>query len=252
MSTTPISVQLYSLREQTQHDFPAVLRRLGEAGFVGVELAGFNHLTPGEFAIVVEDADLVVSSAHVAAGPDFERSVQDVISVGCTIVVIPFVPADGFATKDAIKHTADMLNASNETARQHGATLGYHNHWWEFEQDIDGASAMVYLYEHLDPTIFVELDMYWATVGGADPLAVINEFGDRVRLLHVKDGPAVTPEQAMVPVGSGKLPIQAILGAASSADWHIVELDRCDTDMFDAVEASYRYLTTSGLSRGRL
>jgi sugar phosphate isomerase/epimerase len=251
MTLTPISVQLYSLREQAAHDFPGVLTRLGAAGFVGVELAGFNHLTPAEFGTCINDAGLVVSSAHVAAGPDFAASVADVQSVGCSTVVIPFVPADGFADVDAIKRTADMLNASNVLARSAGATLGYHNHWWEFEQIIDGKAAFFHLYDHLADDIFVELDCYWTKVGGADPIEIISTFGDRVRLLHVKDGPADVPENSMVAVGSGSVDIPAVLAAAPHAAWHVVELDRCDTDMFEAVEASYRYLVSSGLSRGR-
>jgi sugar phosphate isomerase/epimerase len=251
MTPTPISVQLYSLREQAAHDFPAVLARLGAAGFVGVELAGFNHLTPAEFSNCLNDAGLVVSSAHVAAGDGFAQALAEVRSVGCSTAVIPFVPADGFADLDAIKRTADMLNASNVLARAAGATLGYHNHWWEFEQIINGRAAFFHLYDHLSDDIFVELDCYWTKVGGADPIEVITAFGDRVRLLHVKDGPADVPESSMVAVGSGSVDIPAVLAAAPNAAWHVVELDRCDTDMFDAVEASYRYLVGNGLSRGR-
>jgi sugar phosphate isomerase/epimerase len=251
MTRTPISVQLYSLREQAALDFPAVLARLGSAGFVGVELAGFNHLTPAAFAQCINDSGLVVSSAHVAAGDGFAATLADVQSVGCSTVVIPFVPPDGFHSLDAIKRTADMLNECNEIARAAGATLGYHNHWWEFEQAFAGRSAFLHLYDHLADDIFVELDCYWAKVGGADPIEVLTAFGDRVRLLHVKDGPADVPESNMVAVGSGLVDIAAVLAAAPNAAWHVVELDRCDTDMFEAVEASYRYLVGNGLSAGR-
>ena len=253
MATTPLSVQLYSLREQAAHDFPAVLARLGAAGFVGVELAGFNHLTPAEFGTCLDDTGLVVSSAHVASGDGFVPMLADVQSVGCSTAVIPSVPPDGFTDLDAVKRTADMLNASNEIARAAGATLGYHNHWWEFEQIFEGRSAFLHLYDHLADDIFVELDCYWTKVGGADPIEVITTFfGDRVRLLHVKDGPADVPENSMVAVGSGSMDIPAILAAAPHAAWHVVELDRCDGDMFEAVKASYRYLVGNGLSRGRL
>jgi sugar phosphate isomerase/epimerase len=247
----PISIQLYSLRDQAQHDFAGVLRRLGKAGFVGVELAGFNNLTPAQFATVAHETGLVVSSAHVAAGASFASDLDAVQSVGCSTVVVPYIPADGFAHLDAIKATADVINASADIARAAGARLGYHNHWWEFETAIDGRFAFHHLYDHLAPDIFVELDTYWAKVGGADPIAVINGFGDRVRLLHVKDGPADAPESAMVAVGSGSLPVRSILAAGTAAEWHVVELDRCDTDMFDAVQASLRFLVGSGLSAGR-
>lgn len=251
MSLSPISIQLYSLREQCAVDFPAVLQRLGSIGYVGVELAGFNHLTPAEFGAVATDAGLVVSSAHLAAGETFAATLADVQSVGCSTVVIPFVPPAGFGDLDAIKRTADMLNASNDVARSAGAVLGYHNHWWEFEQIIDGRAAFLHLFDLLASDIFVELDLYWAKVGGADPIEIVRTFGDRVHLLHVKDGPAEVPESAMVAVGSGAVDIPAVLHAASAAAWHIVELDRCDTDMFEAIEGSYRYLVGGGYSQGR-
>jgi sugar phosphate isomerase/epimerase len=247
----PISIQLYSLREQAQHDFASVLRRLGQAGFVGVELAGFNNLTPAQFATVAQDSGLVVSSAHVAAGASFAADMNAVQSVGCSTVVVPYIPAEGFADLDAIKATAEVINASADIARAAGARLGYHNHWWEFETIIDGRSAFHHLYDHLAADIFVELDSYWAKVGGADPVAVIRSFGDRVRLLHVKDGPADVPASDMVAVGSGAMPVSAILAAGSAAEWHVVELDRCATDMFEAVEASLGFLVGSGLSVGR-
>lgn len=130
-------------------------------------------------------------------------------------------------------------------------SFGYHNHFWEFAEDASGTTGWRKLFDQLEPTVVAELDIYWATVGGADPIRVLNELGPRGRLIHVKDGPADTPENAMVAVGSGSLDVQAILTAASSAEWHIVELDRCDTDMFGAIEESYRYLTSNGLSRGQ-
>lgn len=248
---TPISVQLYSLREAAQHDFAGVLERLGRAGFVGVELAGFNNLPPAAFGSVAREAGLVVSSAHVMAGPDFADRVDTMLSLGCATLVIPYLPPENFIDLDAVKRSADLINEANAVARASGAAVGYHNHWWEFETILDGRSAFTHLYDHLSDDVFVELDTYWTKVGGADPVEVINAFGNRVRLVHVKDGPADVPGSDMVAVGSGEMPVADIVAAATHAEWHVVELDRCDTDMFEAVEASYNFLVGRGLSRGR-
>jgi sugar phosphate isomerase/epimerase len=85
------------------------------------------------------------------------------------------------------------------------------------------------------------------------------QLGARVRRLHVKDGPGTAPKPGrrgleadpQTAVGSGALDIPAILAAATHAEWHVIELDECASDMFDAIEASYRYLTRHGFSRGR-
>jgi sugar phosphate isomerase/epimerase len=249
----PVSVQLYSLREEAATDFTGVLARLGRAGFVGVELAGFHDLTPAQFAAVIADAGLVVSSAHFGdASPEaFKATLDDLATVGCDTAVLAFLPPGAFATLDAVKASADSINAAAAIGADRGVTVGYHNHWWEFETSFDGRTAWAHLFDLLDPLVIAELDIYWATVGGADPKALLAEHGARIPLLHVKDGPADNFKSAMVAVGSGAIDIAGTLANAPAAAWHIVELDRCDTDMFEAVEASYRYLTTSGLSRGR-
>jgi sugar phosphate isomerase/epimerase len=253
MTQLPIAVQLYSLREAAAMDFPAVLKRIGSCGFVGVELAGFHGLTANEFARYASDADLVVSSAHVGdiAADALHLSLDDLETVGCSTAILAFVPPDAFSSKDGVSRIAESINAANEIARARGFTFGYHNHWWEFENTFNGRTAWDHLFDRLDPTVVAELDIYWATVGGANPADVIGGLGDRLRLVHVKDGPADSPKSPMVAVGSGLIDIPGILGVASTARWHIVELDRCSTDMMTAVEDSYRYLVGSSLSQGR-
>jgi sugar phosphate isomerase/epimerase len=248
-----ISIQLYSLREQAPNDFEGVLRRLGDIGFVGVELAGFHGLTPKQYAAIVDDSGLVTSSAHLTdLSPNgFNAALDDIQEIGCDIAVCAFMPPERFADVDAINASADALNKANEIASSRGVSLGYHNHWWEFSTNLDGQTAWSALIERLDPTVFAELDIYWATLGGADPRQVIADLGDRLWLLHVKDGPCDAPESPMVAVGSGTLDIPGILTSAPTAKWHIVELDRCATDMFAAIEDSYRYLVGHDLSRGR-
>jgi sugar phosphate isomerase/epimerase len=129
--------------------------------------------------------------------------------------------------------------------------LGYHNHWWEFETWIGAVTAYERLFALLDASIFAEVDTYWARVGGADPARALEQLGDRARLLHLKDGPADDPRAPMTAVGQGAIDVPAVVAAGRAATWHVVELDRCATDMFEAVEASYRYLTGAGLSEGR-
>jgi sugar phosphate isomerase/epimerase len=252
MSETPISVQLYSLREQAAKDFVDVLTRVGAMGFVGVELAGLNGLTTAQFSKVIADAGLTVSSGHIGnlTSDALHNAFDELQEVGCNRAVAAFLPPTSFEDLDAIKHGADVLNAANARATSRGMKFGYHNHWWEFETMIDGKRAWDHLIEMLDPGLFIELDLYWATVGGADPVKVISELGDRLKYLHVKDGPADDPDKAMVAVGSGSVDIKSVLSAAK-VDWHVVELDRCDTDMFDAIEQSYAYLTSNELSKGR-
>src|SRR5882762_10486401 len=97
-TVAPISVQLYTLRKQTASDFPAVLTRLGEKGYVGVELAGFGDLTPEQLRRALDDAGLVVSSAHVGfqEAAEFGAALDVHASLGCETVVIPMLGPDSF------------------------------------------------------------------------------------------------------------------------------------------------------------
>ena len=250
----PVSVQLYSLRKEAERDFPAVIARLGEIGFVGVEPAGFHGLGPGEFRRQVEATGMVVSSAHapLPLGEDANRILDAQQALGHEHLIVPFMPPERFGTRDEVLRVAEELNRAQPAVSARGMRLGYHNHWWEFGQEIEGRSAHELLFEALAPEIFAEVDTYWAQVGGCDPAQVVAKLGARARLLHLKDGPADGPDSAMTAVGSGTLDVAAIAAANSEVEWQVVELDRCDGDMFEAIEQSYRYLTGQGLARGRV
>lgn len=251
--TTPISVQLYSLREESAADFEGVLRRLGDIGYVGVELAGWNGLAPSDVARICGEAGLVVSSAHVGAtqADDLHAELDRLDAVGCTTAVLPFLPPGEFGDEDGVARCADVINANAAVARARGFTYGYHNHFWEFAAMPDGRTAWAHLLDRLDPAVVIELDAYWTKVGGADPVVEATALGSRLHLVHVKDGPADGHAAPMTAVGSGTMDIPGLVAAASAAAWHVVELDRCATDMFQAIEDSYAYLVGNGLSRGR-
>jgi len=249
----PIAVQLYSLREEAAKDFPGVLARLGEIGYVGVEPAGLHNLTAEQFTKCVDDAGLVVCSAHgdLPKGDNVNAILDHQEAIGSKDLVVAFLPPDLFGDRAGVEEVAEDLNAALEHVRARDMRLGYHNHFWEFSSQIEGRSAHALLFELLEPEIFAEVDLYWAKVGGADPAAVLSSLGPRARFLHVKDGPADSPKSSMTAVGSGAMDFGPILEAGSAAEWHIVELDRCETDMFEAISESHRHLVGSGLSRGR-
>lgn len=221
-------------------------------GYVGVELAGLNNLTPEELKRTLGDTGLRLASAHLGLDPEdeFEPALDMYAELGAEMVVVPVLFPDDFASADALDRTAERLNSASAKAKERSLPLGYHNHFWELEPKIDDRPALVALFERLEPGVLAEVDIYWAKVGGVDPAELVSELGDRVALLHVKDG-FVDPATPMVAVGEGKIDVPAVLAAAPNAKWHIVELDECATSMEDAVARSYDYLVGRGLSTGR-
>jgi sugar phosphate isomerase/epimerase len=170
--------------------------------------------------------------------------------LGIPTVIDPFVaPANWLSAAD-IHRTADALNAAAEVAVKHGIRIGYHNHWFELESVIDGDTGLEILSSGLNPAVILELDTYWAAAGGQDVVALLGRLGDRVRLLHIKDGPIESDPASQLAVGHGNMPVWEIIAAATSLELAVVELDAFAGEMFDAVIDSYTYLTSGVLTAG--
>lgn len=240
----PIAVQLYSVRDQLSHDFDGVVRRIAAMGYAGVETAGFAGTTPAVAAGIFRDLGLTVCSAHVPLPTrQNEAEVFETLArLSCSRAVCAWMPAERFRTVSDIRKVCDELNAAAQLAAGHDVTLYYHNHWWELHL-VDGKPALWHMVDALDPSIQFEIDTYWARTGGVDPAELLRQLGQRASLLHIKDGPC-TEKDPMVAVGDGAMDFPAILRAAGGHPlWAIVELDRCATDMLEAVEASHVYLS---------
>lgn len=247
--TAPIALQLYSLRREAEDDFAAVLERVAATGYLGVESAGLHGMPAEDLRRRLDALGLQVTSAFVWPLPLSAAALDEQQILGNDVLVTGLGPED-FASLDALDRAAEQFNEAAETVQERGMTLGYHNHWWEFTASPVGPSPMGQLLERLSPGVFLELDIYWLQTAGLDPADTLSQLGDRVRRLHVKDGPC-TQTDPMTAVGAGRMDIPTVLAAVPDAEWHIVELDECAGDMFEAVEASYQYLTDHGLSRGR-
>ena len=248
----PISVQLYSLREDAQKDFVGVLKKVAAIGYRGVEPAGLYGLKPADVRKIVEDLGMVVSSNH---GPwptteNLDEVADTARLLGSDIVVSGFGP-DAFCTRDAIRKTADTVNLMADKLAKLGLTLALHNHFWEFDR-VDGRIAYDVLMEQC-PHVACELDTYWAAnFGAVDPAEQVARYRSRAVLLHIKDGP-LERDKPMVAAGSGKLDFPRIIRAADEhvLRWLIVELDSCAGDMLTAIADSYRYLVGNGLALGK-
>jgi sugar phosphate isomerase/epimerase len=240
---TPLSIQLYTLRDQIAADRDGSLARLAEIGYRSVE-AYDPTADPAGFRKKVDELGISVSSTHAYALFDKEAGevFDAVATIGTDLVIIPGgIAHEEFTTLEGLQRTADLLNGFAVKAAEHGMRMGYHNHWWELEPRFDGRPALEVFAGLLAPEVFLEVDTYWAAVGGADVPELLRTLGDRVLALHVKDGPGVRDEPHTA-VGKGTIDVPSILAAAPDAQ-RIVELDTCATDIFEAVAESHAYLT---------
>jgi sugar phosphate isomerase/epimerase len=249
--TLPIAVQTYSVREHLATDFEGTIRRIAAMGYGALETTfEIPGTTWSKAASLFRELNLRVPAAHTPLplgknqGPVLDYARQ----MDLSYLVAMHGPND-FKRIDQIRRICDEYNQAAAVAAQHSLGLAYHNHWWEFQM-VEGRLAFDVMLEHLDPAVGFEIDTYWVQTAGHDPAAVLQRLGSRAPLLHIKDGPA-TVEAPMVAVGQGVMDFHGIVAAASGAQWLIVELDRCATDMLAAVEKSYLYLVQEGLGHGR-
>ncbi len=245
----PVSVQLYSLRAESERDFDGVLSALAQAGYQGVEPFNLFGLTPTAFRNRVETLGMRVSSSHYpfANRASVSQTVEILGELGLRRAVGGYAPAD-FQDLDAVKRTADTTNRLIDDLSASGFTLALHNHWWEFTE-LSGRPAY-HLFQELVPRVEFELDTYWAAnFGACNPAQELARISARTPLLHLKDGPLVKGEP-MVALGQGRQDIVGILAAANRdvLEWAIVELDACATDMLTAVKDSISYLTSNKLA----
>lgn len=261
--TTPaaLAVQLYTFRDEMAEDGAGALARLAGLGFTAVEPFGVGRGGPTDardharrLRRDLDAAGLIAPSVHTAAPLDdhTDQVLDAVEDIGAQTVVIPSPGAvsgfghDSFTDPDSTRRLGERIGEAAQNAAGRGLRLAYHNHRGEFPP-IDGVMPLRLLLDAAGPGVDVEVDVYWAQGGGASPRELVAELGDRVRLLHVKDG---TGEHgvAQVPAGSGQVDNRGAIEAGSAVEWHVLEFDRCDLDRFEAVRASADWLVAEGLS----
>lgn len=245
-----LSVQLYTVREAMQSDLPGTLARIAEIGFDQVEPYSFTDF-PG-IGDALKTAGLTAPTAHGhfvgVEGAELDDVFASAKSIGIARVIDPHVPAERWASAASVHEIADQLNAAAEVAARHGVTIGYHNHAHELESIIDGRTSLELFVDSLGDAIKLEVDTYWAAVGGQDPVQLLKRLGDRVVAIHVKDGAGTPEPKDQTAVGSGTLPIREIIEAAPVTALRVIELDDSRDDRFQAVADSYAYLTRENLA----
>lgn len=242
--TAALSVQLYSVRDALAADLPGTLDRLAGLGFANVELFGFTDRVD-EYRTALANSGLTALSGHasLADQDDAARAIDAAAALGMRTLIEPMIRHD-WETAEGVHAIADRLGQIAAQAQPLGIEVGYHNHTWEFESEIDGHSAFDVFTDRLDPAVVLEIDTYWAEVGGASAPALLARLGDRVRLLHVKDGPISTDASAQQPAGSGDMPVKEILAAAPRAV-RVIEFDDYAGDLFDGIAQSLRFVSTA-------
>ncbi|HAB19045.1 MAG TPA: sugar phosphate isomerase/epimerase [Verrucomicrobiota bacterium] len=244
-----IALQLYTVRYALAQDVVGTLRHVRDAGFRAVETAPLPPgLTAKQLGAVLRDFGLSVTAAHgdFPLGEGRAEVLDTVAELGADRLIWHGWPRDPDCDSlDGFRRLAARYAEASRVAGEHNLQFGLHNHWWECEP-IDDIYPYQLLHELLPTEVFFELDVYWARTAGLDPVQVLEELGDRVTLLHLKDGPAVHG-QPMTALGEGVVDIHSAICAARPDVDLVVELDECATDPMDAARRSLQYLQQNGV-----
>jgi sugar phosphate isomerase/epimerase len=241
------AVQLYTLRDLDE-SLPTVLDRVGETSLDGVEFAHrFSDSDTETVADTLDRHSLDCAAAHVGIEPlenDLEGTLEPYREVGCDTVIVPWLDTEHFESEDAIDATAKRLTDLAESVADYGMDLCYHNHDHELvvKDEEEGRTALHELVERTGDNVGFEIDTGWVAAGGADPAAFIEEYADRIPMVHVTDSDIDTASP--VEVGDGDCDIDACLNAAIEADvgWLVYEHDE-PTDSVSSLHHGSEYLS---------
>jgi sugar phosphate isomerase/epimerase len=258
-----IGLQLYTVRDAMAADPVAALAKVAKLGYTSVEGATytgtelFYGMTPKAFKEVLKQDGLIMPSAHYRLGEeqvngasqkgtilnDWKKAVDDAAEAGVQYMVCAYLSQSERGDLDHYKAVANMLDIAGDTCKQAGIQLCYHNHDFEFVQQ-DGKYPYETLLTNTDAGLVkMEMDLYWTTKAGQDPIALFNKYPGRFPLLHVKDMDK-TPEKKFTEVGNGVIDFKKILDNSKKGGmkYFFVEQDVCPGDPFDSINQSITYI----------
>jgi sugar phosphate isomerase/epimerase len=262
--TDHLGLQLYSLRVLSkQSGWAASLDKTKDLGFTYIE-GGFipKEMTVDQYKAELASRGLVMPSM----GFSYERLTKDISSavalakaLGVHYVMLAWIPHkddEGFTLDEATKAAADF-NTWGAAFRAAGITLAYHAHGYEFRPLADGTNLFDLIVKTTNPAnVSFEMDVFWVTHGGQDPVKLLEKYPDRWYLMHVKDirkgaptgiytGHA--PSTDDVAVGSGQVNWPAVFKEAQSVGvaYYFIE-DESDTPNVN-IPQSIAYVKSLGL-----
>jgi sugar phosphate isomerase/epimerase len=250
-----IGLQLYTVRDKIVQDLDGTLNRLAEIGYNSLEAAGYSltdgtfyGMQPKAFADKVSALGMPLNSSHSVCEPDTADKVfTDAAAAGCKYVVYPYLAEPNRQNIDGYKATAERFNKVGELAKKYNIRFAYHNHAFEFDS-MNGQMGYDVLLNETDPeSVAFEMDLYWVTRAGHDPVELMKKHPGRFELWHVKDM-VKSDDMFFAPVGTGRIDFARIFAEKNTAGMKLlfVEQDRFrDYDAFESVEMSFNYLNNA-------
>lgn len=265
LKTFGIGLQLYTIRDAMKKDAAGSLKKVSDIGYKYLELASYSNgkfygYEPGEFKKMVNDLGMVIISSHAGVSPkgitddEAKKMAQDHAKTGAKYCLQPYVDD---ADRNSVAGYQKMVKVWNKVGRimkDNGVQFGYHNHNFEFAT-VEGKVPYfdIFMKEMDKDVMTMELDLFWTTKAGINPVDLFKKYPGRFQLFHMKDMYTKevpffkTSSNDFAPVGAGVIDFKEILAAKEIAGmkYMFVEQDNAgDGEPFDAIRTSITNLAT--------
>lgn len=249
-------LELYTVRRIIDQNPTRVLREIATAGYKEIETGfeGLDKIWPA-----LQQSEL--KPVSVSLPPDLYQRRQDQLGAvlhdvkkrGFQFVMCPWIDQKDRDGVEAIKKVAANLNKAGERATAAGLRLCYHNHAFDFAPAGGGGMLIDVLMANTDAAhVGWEMDIFWVSLTGQDPVELLRKYSDRVVMMHVKDLAAGVaqrfdqhvPNTAFKEAGAGTLDLKKILHTATEigVKHFFVEQDETPGDPLTSVKISASYL----------
>ena len=249
-----VGLQLYSVRDDMQKDPIGTLTQLAKIGYKHVEHANyidrkFYGHTAKEFKKILDDLGLKMPSGHTVMGKDhwdvakkdftdsWKYTVEDAAFMGQKYVISPWMDESMRKTYDDLARYLDVFNLCGDLCQKSGMKFGYHNHWAEFTEKLNGMKLFDIMMQKLDVNkVIMQLDIGNMYIGGAKALDVIGQYPGKFELIHVKDEIAVNTNEKYESaiLGKGIIPVKEVIDLCRKAG---------GTKVFIVEQESYQNMT---------
>ena len=246
-----IGLELYTVRDLMKNDVEGTLAKVAAIGYREVEFAGYFNHPPAEIRAMIDRHGLTAPAGHVAfeaIAQGWDQVIDAAHTVGNRYVVVAWIPEPQRRDLDGWKRVGETLTRAGEACHNAGLTFAFHNHSYEFVP-LGGQLPYDVLLTATDPALVkLEMDLFWITFGGQDPLAYFAKYPGRFPLVHVKDMTAkprsdIPADSVMRDVGKGSIDWKRIFARSEQAGirHYFVEHDS-PGDALASSRASYEYL----------
>ena len=240
-----LGVQLYSVRDDMKKDPLGTLQQVAKMGYKNVEHANyidrkFYGYSAKDFKKLLDDLGLYMPSGHTVMGKqhwddaakDFtdawKNTVEDAAVIGQMYVISPWLDESLRKNEDDLKRFLELFNKSGELCKKSGMKFGYHNHDFEFSQQLNGKLVHDLILANTDKDLVIhQLDIGNLYNGGATALEVMKKWPGRFQSMHVKDeikATSGTERFESTRLGAGIVPVKEVidLGKKSGGTIHFI------------------------------